>query len=188
MTLAERLRSETRDLHDRIESTVRVGGEGFTRDDYVAFLASTYGFVAPCEVALRRLELRSLIPDPSTRFKAERLAEDLAACGVPTEAVPRCTDLPPLDTPPEALGYLYVLEGSSLGSQIVVRQVRDRLAGVVPLAYLTGYGGRTGTMWQSFKRVLDAWGAAAPAEQDRVIASARATFASLTTCYLSSSK
>lgn len=188
MTLLERLRCETRDLHDRIESTVRIGGAGFTRDDYVQFLAATYGFVAPCEEALRRLELRSVIPDLVDRFKETRLADDLAACDVRPEGVARCADLPPLETMADALGYLYVLEGSSLGSQILVRQVRDGLGETVPLAYLTGYGSRTGAMWQSFKRTLEERGAAAPAKQDRVIASARATFASLTAWYLSVSR
>ena len=186
MTLSERLRSETRDLHDRIEASVRIGGEGFTKADYVAFLAATYGFIAPCEAALRCLELPAVITDLDARFKEARLVDDLAACGVSAASVPRCTELPPLQTTADALGYLYVLEGSSLGSQILVRQVRDVLGDSVPLAYLTGYGSRTGTMWQSFKRALEEQGSAAPAEQDRVIASARATFESLTTWYLSS--
>lgn len=188
MTLPERLRAETRDLHDRIEASVRIGGEGFTKTDYVTFLASTYGFVAPCETALRRRELGAVLADLEDRFKEARLAGDLVACGVSPGSVPRCTELPPLETTADALGYLYVLEGSSLGSQILVRQVHDALGDSVPLAYLTGYGSRTGAMWQSFKRALAEHGSAAPAEQDRVIASARATFASLTTWYLSVSR
>ena len=54
----------------------------------------------------------------------------------------------------EALGMLYVLEGSTLGGQFITRALATR--GVIDpgLAFLDPYGDETGVRWRSFLAVL----------------------------------
>ena len=183
MNLSDRLRSETRDAHDRIEAAVRIGTPGFTLADYIDYLATTYAFVGPCEAALAALDLTSVLPDVEERAKALLLETDLRQLGVPVGAIAAPTELPNLTTLSDAAGYLYVLEGSSLGSQILVKHVRATLGDGVPAAYLAGYGTYTGSMWRSFKTSIDAAAAAKTVDSERVIVAARSTFAALTACY-----
>jgi heme oxygenase (biliverdin-IX-beta and delta-forming) len=82
------------------------------------------------------------------------LAADLAALGVsmPTlEALPVCP-LVPLGDDVEALGSLYVMEGSTLGGRIIRRNVERCLGddGRASCSYFNGYGSETSAMWLSF--------------------------------------
>ena len=66
--------------------------------------------------------------------------------------------LPPFPRPrsrAEALGLLYVLEGSSLGGRMVLRALADRGVEEPALAFLDPYGAATGALWRGFLTVLE---------------------------------
>jgi heme oxygenase len=95
-------------------------------------------------------------PFLTPRQRADRAARDLAALGrSPREIarLPLCLAAARLVRSPEAaIGSLYVLEGSTLGGQIISRG----LAGApwLPaegLGYFDPYGVATGTMWRQFR-------------------------------------
>lgn len=92
------------------------------------------------------------------------LADDLAKLGL---TPPPAVDLAPIRNPAEGLGMVYVLEGSRMGSAIILKSIPSAL----PTAYLRG-GLNTGP-WH---RVKDLLGQAASATEADVIAGARAAF------------
>jgi heme oxygenase len=81
--------------------------------------------------------------------------------------------MPPLHTRLQLLGAMYVLEGSTLGGQVITRQLA--LAGIPLRTYFTGYGTRTGPRWKTFCQLLTEAASTDP-DQDEVVASACLTF------------
>lgn len=56
----------------------------------------------------------------------------------------------------EALGALYVLEGSTLGSQIIIKRLRSKLSDNIHHYFYSGYGEQTQIMWREFIKHLNA--------------------------------
>lgn len=174
--LAERLRTETDPQHRSLEA-----GLGFDLHDpsqglAMAMLRGFYGVLRPLEPAMMAL----VPPALADRGKLALLRRDLLALGmngaeidaIPSPAAPW---LP--QTRPEALGALYVMEGSTLGGKLIVKALR-RLPDW-PLAaqsYFDPYGAETGARWQTFKLHLNS---TAPQDGDAVVEAAKRTFALL---------
>jgi heme oxygenase len=55
----------------------------------------------------------------------------------------------------EALGMMYVLEGSTLGGRFILQALTERGVDVSELAFLDPYGARTGERWRSFLGILE---------------------------------
>jgi heme oxygenase (biliverdin-IX-beta and delta-forming) len=113
------------------------------------------------------------------------LTADLKALGVGpnyrTVATEAC--LPSLPVFANAVGALYVLEGSALGSQYILPPLQ-RLLGqqiVGADAFFRGRGDTTGAHWKGFRARLDEYGAVHPKQNQSVIAGAIATFESIGT-------
>jgi heme oxygenase len=91
-------------------------------------------------------------------------------------SVPLCADAHSLMADEaRVLGSFYVLEGSTLGGQLITRHLSS--ADWLPaqgLRYFNPYGSRTGEMWRSFRRWLESQ-AQHHAAND-IVAGARATF------------
>jgi len=70
----------------------------------------------------------------------------------------RTRSLPPFPSPTnlaEALGMLYVLEGSTLGGHVIIRNLRKAGSECASLAFLDPYGPETGRRWRDFIDVLE---------------------------------
>ncbi len=59
------------------------------------------------------------------------------------------------DTVPEALGLLYVLEGSTLGATVIRRQAAAEGVDITDMSFLDPYGALTGAYWRAFLAVLE---------------------------------
>ncbi len=180
--ILSRLRAETRAEHDAIEAVLDLTGDGLTRDGYRRILERFYGFYAPLEPAIWAVvgwPDRGL--DLNARQKGPLLEADLRTLGgdAPT-ALPLCSELPLLVTPTNCFGCLYVLEGSTLGGQLISRHVQHVL-GLTPETggrFFHGYGDKTGEMWQSFRAALTGF-VVSPTDQDVAVAAAKDTFQKL---------
>ena len=180
-TVLDRLREETRAAHDAIERVFDWEGRLATREGYRALLGRLHGFHAVWEPAAA-----ALLNDPALfepRRKAHLLARDLVHLRLAPEAVARLPR-PGGDAAPrtreEALGGLYVLEGSTLGGQVIARHLLRALA-VGPAtggAYYAAYGEAVGPMWRAVRARLLAEAADA-ATADAVVAAAGRTFESM---------
>ncbi|HEY0791774.1 MAG TPA: biliverdin-producing heme oxygenase, partial [Chthoniobacterales bacterium] len=124
---------------------------------YRSVLECFFGLYAPLEEGLGKLRpCLAELTDLEQRWKTPLLAHDLSALGV------RLPDVPlspygnlPLESRAQALGVMYVLEGATLGGQIMARHVRERLHldEANGASFLQGYGRLTGPRWQAFLTV-----------------------------------
>ena len=179
--LLTRLRAETRTEHEAIEAVLGLMDNRLSRERYQFVLERFYGFYRPLEPAIGDVggwSGRGL--DLDARRKSPWLEADLRALGCNRTKLDLCTDLPPHDTPAECFGCMYVLEGSTLGGQIISRHVREVL-GVTPEAggrFYDGYSDRTGEMWQSFRSALTRFVVSSD-DHDVAIHAAKETFQKL---------
>ncbi len=154
--LLQRLKAETRPHHERAEHAVRLFEKGLTLEHYRHHLEALYGFYGPVEAMLAQ-HLANFMPElrVSERWKLPLLARDLCVLGHDAESLarlPRTPWLPPLPGTPEALGCCYVLEGATLGGQLILRHLKRHFAGIPAgdFAFFRAYGEEVGPMWKAF--------------------------------------
>jgi heme oxygenase len=172
-----RLKEETADAHRQVEERVPVFRLGFSLDDYGKLLESFYGFWAPLESKLSQLaSLEVAELDLEGRFKSSLLEEDLRFLGRDPAVVRRCDALPVVDTFLRGVGCLYVLEGSTLGSRFIARQLEEslQLQEASGASFFNAYGESVGRRWMEFRSFVAV--RVKPENTDEVVISARQTF------------
>jgi heme oxygenase len=94
--------------------------------------------------------------------------------------IPLCKALPLLEPPSRALGSLYVLEGATLGGQIISRHLQATLGlnQKRGAAFFNGYGSENGQMWREFGKTLTE-STETKADPSQVLKGAEETFRSL---------
>ena len=172
------LRSATAHLHEETEHVVDIATRTQNLDAYRDLVAGLLGLHEPMEAHLVRLPWPEAGLDLAPRRKSALLRADLRALGVDPDTVPRCDDLPAADTLAAGFGCLYVLEGSTLGGQLIARDVEATL-GLGPddgAGFYASYGADIGRMWRAFCRALDAY-VVTPEQLAEATRAAEATFA-----------
>ncbi len=176
------LRAGTATEHADVEQTLDLMSPRLQRSRLIAVLERLHGFWAAAENGLEAWAERhpadaGAVDWPSRR-RAGLFVDDLRALGSDGAAVPPV--LPDVDCTDEALGRLYVLEGSTLGGTFIDRH----LAGLPQLADVrlrafSPYGPETGAMWHAFRRTTRER-VAAGGDAAVVVAAACSTFGALT--------
>ncbi len=175
--LRNRLREDTRTLHQTLESRLPLGAETPSLSAYEDHLRFLLGYFGPVEEALRDVQgLRSLVPDLGWRWKTPLLEEDLSADRADRSAPDSIVHRPA--NPAQALGVLYVLEGSTLGGRVLLKRLRSLpdFPGHLGIRFLSVYGDEAGAMWSRF---LETLGHVEEKDWDETVGSARATFQAL---------
>ncbi|SDC60675.1 Heme oxygenase [Geodermatophilus telluris] len=182
------LRTATAEEHDRVESTLDLMDPHLDRDRLVGVLGRLHAFWVAAEAGLdawaRRRPDDAAALDWARRRRAGLYAADLRALGADPEAGTSGgtgrPGLPEVRDTDEALGRLYVLEGSTLGGTFIDRHLATLpgLAGGPRLRCFSPYGADTGAMWHAFRRVTREH-VAADGDAGRVVTAARATFGAL---------
>ena len=134
-----------------------------------------YGFLQPYEAALRAHAAVSARPGSWSSATAPPLFWTTWPGWATRLRRPLCPALPPLHTRAQLLGAMYVLEGSTLGGQVIARQLAA--AGIAGRTFFTGRAERTGPLWKQFCQLLEA--AAGTEDPDAIVASAILTFQTL---------
>jgi heme oxygenase len=144
--LRERLKTETLRIHQQLESDsllAELVSPTISRQTYAAILQKQHLFYRTVEPQLTEL----LSPCFDVHLKTEWLESDLGAMNVaPLPDRPLDFFINSIDT---AVGVLYVLEGSTLGAQLIVRNLKQSLR-EQPRRFFEGYGSETGMMWRNF--------------------------------------
>lgn len=149
------------------------------REAYQRIIQAYYGFHVPLQRQIERFHAPHH-PQPD-RQKVPALLKDLRALGlsdVQIDALPLCADLPPLNSQADLLGVMYVMEGATLGGQVLRRIIAERLS-IGPdsgAEFLDVYGRDTGRLWKAFLKQLADFDH--PDYNQQVVDSACATFAS----------
>lgn len=159
--LFEHLKQSTATAHRRLEAALDWMSPDFSRDDYRRLLRRLLGFLRPWESMVAQF-----LPDGASAMFDERrktplLERDVAALDGPSPepiefAAPE--QLPHVGSPAEAWGSWYVVEGSTLGGQLLARHFHARwnLSEAAGLTYFTGYSSQTGARWAEFRRAAEA--------------------------------
>ncbi|CAH2598676.1 bacteriophytochrome heme oxygenase BphO [Rhodovastum atsumiense] len=180
--LQARLRRATAPVHAELERLLGLPASVRDIDDYACCLRAHLGLHEPLEAALARFgDWDAAGIDLPARRRAAALTVDLRALGHDPAQVTRAPveALPVLPTFHEALGALYVLEGSTLGGRVIARDLRQRLGPDIAaaLAFFDGRGDAAGSAWRGFCAALNAHGAAHPDAARRVVTGAQRSFA-----------
>ena len=153
----DRLKTSTALQHRRLEQIVGILEPGLNVTSYGVLLVSFYAFYAVIEPKIfEHDEWKSLEFDPQPRRKLALLSSDLAALGLPLPLP--CPELAQLKNFSQVLGAMYVLEGATLGGQVIGRHLQHHLGLRVEngAAFFGSYGERVGPMWLEFRAFLSA--------------------------------
>ncbi len=176
VSLPDRLRQATHDLHISLESSLGLLSPPVERGRIATLIERFYGFHAAWEPALG-----AFIGDETylaPRRRAALAAADLAALGrtaAEIDALPRCREAGALADEGEAWGSLYVMEGSTLGGKPISRRLAEE--SWFPkdgLRYFDPHGERTGALWRETRERLAAL--TGTPRESAVVEGARTTF------------
>ena len=178
--LLKQLRLATAQQHRNLDGALNITNPAFDRWAYQELLKGFYGLHAAWEPRATA-QFGSVIPGfYDRRRKLHLLEQDLVALGLTRDAItkiPVCEELARPTSFSAALGTAYVLEGSTLGGQILSRHFAKSL-GVGPNhggSYFHGYGDNTGEMWREFGQMMESY-AALTAIHEEVLEGAKQTF------------
>ena len=163
----DRLRAATRDAHERLDrrmEAVERLADPVRREELLGRYAA---FHLPADAALA-----PHLDDVADLDFAERSRASLLAGA--DEDHP---SFPRPGSRGEALGMLYVLEGSTLGGRFILRELTRRGIDDPRLAFLDPYGSETGRRWRGFLEVLERETADDPGSVDAAEAGAVKGFA-----------
>jgi heme oxygenase len=151
-SLFERLKSGTEQQHREIEALIDPLKNFRSLDAYKAHVLKSWRFYLPLEGCLGGFDWSAAGINFVSRRKAPLIEQDLRVLGI---RQPPLEDVQPMarQTLDFALGCLYVLEGATLGGQIISRHLAT--LGIGPAnggLFFHGYGPKTGEMWKSFQR------------------------------------
>jgi heme oxygenase len=157
------LRTATQAEHAATEGTVPLMSPSLTLAQYGDTLARMYRIVRAWDTWAAANAPDDLQPILHARRRAALLADDLHTLGLPT---PEDKDIPHqrmqstrVAGDPRAvfLGRMYVMEGSTLGGQLLARHVEERFGFAEGRgdSYFRGYGEATGERWRQFKALLE---------------------------------
>lgn len=178
LPIGAELRAATERAHRQLEERMSLLDAGLTLARYRGYLERFYGLYRPLEARLDRLPFADAGLSLAPRHKVPMLEADLVRLGTDPSSLPLCAELPCAGTLAEGLGVLYVLEGSTLGGQVIRRHL-DCTLGVGPDnggAFFGSYGARVGEMWSTFQLALSTFAAAHPEARGALIGAARGTF------------
>jgi heme oxygenase len=159
-SLLTKLNLATRHLHAEVDDPWLVL---LRRDvnmaEYSAQLVRTYGLIAPFESACRYTPGVAPLLDYRQLLRAGLIARDLLALGLSASQVamiPTCPAITVFRDSSEALGWLYVIERSTLLQEGVRRHLVTNLPSVAhACSYLNAFEGHVGENWLAFGRLLD---------------------------------
>lgn len=155
----EKLRNATAQSHADLESlpiSVSIMKPKVTPEEYVLYLSMMHDVVCDAEKNIFP-SLSLVIIDLDSREKAKFIKDDLAALGAENHALtlPLSTSLPN-NSVAFKLGIMYVVEGSSLGGRVILKNISDSLGYDADYGarYFAGYGSETGSHWKKFLTML----------------------------------
>lgn len=174
---AARLKSLTHEVHDRLDKRIMAADPFASQDNYLRFLRLQYLFHRHVDALYAEPRLAALIPDLAGRRRLELVVQDLADLGAQPPVPEADAHFAPgrIDLA-EALGWLYVAEGSNLGAAFLLKYAGklgfDARLGARHLA--PADAGRA-PHWRTFKQALDSV-ALSPEDEGAVSAGATAAF------------
>lgn len=121
LTLTEALRQQTRETHEKLDHYLTSLGLFNNIELYKKFLSLQYYIHRDANSYYHDQTLTAIIPDLINRNRFEKVKEDLKDLKID---IPSTTFTSPNTTnASEAVGFLYVVEGSKLGANTLLKRV-----------------------------------------------------------------
>lgn len=189
--LSDYLKEHSRKDHDSIESKVDLVKLATNPNHYLKLLQAFLGFYTNIEKSFLTFEeeFSALNINIAGRLKKNLLINDIKHFGVSDEEIknlPVSNEVPEIKNIHEAMGVLYVLEGSTMGGQIIFKQLLKAEI-ITPNSeggnFFKPYGAATMPMWMSFKESLNRL---STDKNDLVLEKARETFNTMETWLIKS--
>jgi heme oxygenase (biliverdin-IX-beta and delta-forming) len=180
-SLRHRLKTMTQQLHDRIEATSLAGSLAsghISAKQYLAYLQMLLVVHETIEEKAGQFDhWKTYGVDLDEHKRAHLLHRDIKLLDTSPQHTSQ-TPIPDIQWDfPEIVGALYVLEGSTMGGQILSQNIAHlALSQKVPNHYFRAYGSKTMQRWQSYVSLIDAYGRDEPSMQSRVCDGAIKTF------------
>lgn len=171
---AKRLRAASTAMHEQVDNAVMAAAPFASRENYARFLRFQHRLHRRVEALYADPELQLVLPDLASRSRFAEVERDFADLGL---ALPDADEDAPRLPLPEALGWLYVVEGSNMGAAILAKEaVKLGLSDEFGARHLAGHADGRGLHWRRFTAGLDA-ATLTPEEDLRAEAAAVAAFA-----------
>ena len=171
--MIEKLRSETRELHQEIEKDNLAGlilTHQIIVEDYKLLLLQNY-----IAYKVTETQIKKFLPNFKTD-KSEQLNADLDDLEVNTTIVEEYMNLFNCNSKAEAIGAAYVVEGSALGGLMISKELKhcEKLSAVENFHFFNGE--RDGLKsWRAFCKDLKSYNFT-PEQEEEVIKKAKETF------------
>lgn len=173
---ARRLRAATGAAHERLDQRIMAAGPFASRENYGRFLAVQHAFHSDLAPLYADPRLAGFISDLAARERLSAIGTDLTDLGLPVPEAGASRAPDPADLS-EALGWLYVAEGSNLGAAFLLKMAAALdLGEAFGARHLAGHPEGRAQHWRGFTAALDAV-ALSEAEEARAVAGAEAAFA-----------
>lgn len=179
------LKEATSSRHAAIERQWPLLDPSLSIASYHRFIQDVFGFYVSLEFELLAAVSCSTVDfDYAPRQKTPRLRQDLLALGdteTTIAALPRCERLPSLTNAAQRWGCLYVIEGATLGGQIITKHLHRNLglSANSGASFFNGYGTQTSVQWKAFCAVVPVYGEASAGDRDAMLSGANQTFDAL---------
>lgn len=174
----KRLKAATREAHEVLDGFIMSAKPFESRESFGKFVQTQYLFHKDLDAFFFNETLDGLLPDLKGRRRLGFIEQDLADLEIstPESADARFSQNDAAFDLPEALGWLYVVEGSNLGAAFLLKDAaKIGLGETFGARHLAGAPEGRGLHWRTFVAALDAI-ELSEAEEGRVIAGAEAAF------------
>lgn len=161
MTLTEKLKVETQEIHNQLGKNSifhLLLLDNLSKSTYIEILSVWLVIYQQFELQLKiSEEIKTIIPDIEERMKSKFISNDLQNLNTSKEfAHFEFISTNQLET---LIGYLYVLEGSSLGSLFIVKKLQTHsFIKEENTRFYSHYKSETQNMWTKLKANIDEWG------------------------------
>ena len=152
--IVARLRHATGEAHGRLEERLDIVQRVRCPGDRQALVERFLGLHKGAERALAPMLHTVEGLDFPARQRAGLIEADLAALGGNKRASVAVCPIDHIKSRAEALGFFYVLEGSTLGGKVIRRELAALGQDATGLSFLDPYGAEAGERWRSFLAVL----------------------------------
>ena len=163
---SQRLNQITHEPHSKLDALVKAHAPFETQANFARFVVAQYLFQSELVSLYNDPELTAIVPDLPARCRAEAAKADLA--DLETEVPAPVAGAVQNPSKAEALGWLFVSEGSKLGAAFLIkRAVGLGLSETFGARHLGEPEGGRAEGWKRFVRTLD--GLAFSAEEEAAV-------------------
>ncbi|PJK08033.1 biliverdin-producing heme oxygenase [Lysobacteraceae bacterium NML120232] len=176
---SRRLKEATRDTHDRLDKSIMAEDIFASQAQFARFLRVQYRFHRDVDALYTKPELVPLLPELDARRRLAQVTQDLHDLDIalPAAAAGKLDGNTAL---PEALGWLYVAEGSNIGGTVLYKLASSKLGlnAEHGARHLAAHPDGAARHWREFTQALDEI-TLSEDEEARVFAAANQAFATV---------